>query len=64
MDVNNPKPLAVPSNLFNVMPGTTPITSAAPQVLMPGSGKPEMSRAFIVCVCIPYDQCHGGSLKV
>lgn len=36
VDVNNPKPMAVPSDLFNVMPGATPLSTApAAQVLMP-----------------------------
>ncbi|RUS86885.1 hypothetical protein EGW08_005364 [Elysia chlorotica] len=41
VDVNNPKPVAVPSNLFNVMPGAPPVGNAAlPQVLMPGAAPP------------------------
>ncbi|GFO45592.1 transport protein sec16a [Plakobranchus ocellatus] len=40
VDVNNPKPVSVPSNLFNVMAATTTAgssASATPQVYMPGS---------------------------
>ncbi|XP_059152766.1 protein transport protein Sec16A-like isoform X2 [Physella acuta] len=42
VDVNNPKPLSVPQNLFNVMPPATAqaVTATPPQVFLPGSSAP------------------------
>ena len=39
VDVNNPKPLAVPQDLFNLLPPTTTPASTAPQMFQPESGR-------------------------